>query len=238
MGNRLYVGNLPYSMRDARLAEVFGEFGSVLGARVMMERESGRSKGFGFVEMANEAQAHAAISALHGKVIDGRDLVVNKARPLGERPAREGASSLRSPYGTQRRSSNTGHGSGASDGYGGLNGARQDGTFRSPYGYPPRTRGAQQDGSFRSPYALAGQRRSSSEGRRSDADGYRSSAHTSGSTNNWGAEQDGSFRSPYGYNNPRARTTQPSGGLRSPWERRGRRNNAGRRADPSSEWEG
>ena len=124
MGNRLYVGNLPYSVRDERLAEVFRPFGNVASARVMMERDSGRSKGFGFVEMADEAQAQAAIAGLHGQPLDGRDLVVNEARPMTPRPPRSDGYS-----GARRDASGWGRGS-----------AVPDGTFRSPYGPGPRTR--------------------------------------------------------------------------------------------------
>ena len=136
MGNRLYVGNLPYSVRDERLAEVFRPFGNVASARVMMERDSGRSKGFGFVEMADEAQAQAAIAGLHGQPLDGRDLVVNEARPMTPRP----------PRGEGYGGGNYGGGSGgARQGGGGNNGwgrgnATLDGSFRSPYGPGPRTR--------------------------------------------------------------------------------------------------
>ena len=65
MGNKLYVGNLPYSVRDAELGQAFAAFGSVVSAKVMMERDSGRSKGFGFVEMGSDAEAQAAIEGRH-----------------------------------------------------------------------------------------------------------------------------------------------------------------------------
>ena len=90
MGNKLYVGNLPYSFRDNDLAQAFGEFGGVQSAKVMMERDTGRSKGFGFVEMNSDAEAQAAIQGLHGQNIGGRDLVVNEARPMEPRPPRSG----------------------------------------------------------------------------------------------------------------------------------------------------
>lgn len=86
MGNRLYVGNLPYAVRDSELAQVFTPFGTVTHARVMLERDTGRSKGFGFVEMLEESQADAAISALHGQPLGGRNLVVSAARPMQPRP--------------------------------------------------------------------------------------------------------------------------------------------------------
>ncbi|MBX9678587.1 MAG: RNA-binding protein, partial [Gemmataceae bacterium] len=81
MGKRLYVGNLPYSVADADLEEMFAAFGSVRSAQVIMDRDTGRSKGFGFVEMDADDGAAQAISALNGKEIDGRALTVNEARP-------------------------------------------------------------------------------------------------------------------------------------------------------------
>ena len=86
MGNKLYVGNLAYSVRDESLQAAFGQFGTVTSAKVMMDRETGRSKGFGFVEMGSVEAAQAAIRGMHGKTIDGRALVVNEARPREERP--------------------------------------------------------------------------------------------------------------------------------------------------------
>ncbi len=86
MGNKLYVGNLPYSFRDQDLEQTFSAFGSVQSAKVMMERDTGRSKGFGFVEMGSEAEAQAAIEGTHGQNMGGRDLVVNIARPMEPRP--------------------------------------------------------------------------------------------------------------------------------------------------------
>ena len=81
MGNKLYVGNLAYSMTDESLQQRFAEFGNVQSAKVMMDRDSGRSKGFGFVEMGTSEEAQAAIRGLNGKQIEGRDMVVNEARP-------------------------------------------------------------------------------------------------------------------------------------------------------------
>ena len=86
MGNKLYVGNLAYSVRDESLQAAFSQFGSVSSAKVMMDRETGRSKGFGFVEMGSDAEAQAAIGALNGKDNDGRALTVNEAKPREERP--------------------------------------------------------------------------------------------------------------------------------------------------------
>lgn len=84
MGNKLYVGNLPYSYRDSDMEQAFSQYGTVSSAKVMMERDTGRSKGFGFVEMASVEIAQAAITALHGVSVDGRSIVVNLARPREE----------------------------------------------------------------------------------------------------------------------------------------------------------
>ncbi len=81
VGNKLYVGNLAYSVRDETLQQSFGEFGTVTSAKVMMDRDTGRSKGFGFVEMGSDQEAQAAIRGLNGQSIDGRAIVVNEARP-------------------------------------------------------------------------------------------------------------------------------------------------------------
>ena len=90
MGNKLYVGNLPYSFRDSDLESTFAAYGSVSSAKVMMERDTGRSKGFGFVEMGSDAEAQAAIEGVNGQNMGGRDLVVNEARPMEPRPPRSG----------------------------------------------------------------------------------------------------------------------------------------------------
>ena len=90
MGNKLYVGNLPYSFRDNDLEQAFGQFGAVQSAKVMMERDSGRSKGFGFVEMSSDAEAQSAIQGMNGQSFGGRGLVVNEARPMEPRAPREG----------------------------------------------------------------------------------------------------------------------------------------------------
>ena len=84
----IYVGNLPYSASDDQLNTMFSEYGSVDSARVIMDRDSGRSKGFGFVEMSSDADAKAAIEALNGQDLDGRALTVNEARPRAERGSR------------------------------------------------------------------------------------------------------------------------------------------------------
>ena len=88
MGNKLYVGNLPYSVRDSDLEQAFGQFGAVTSAKVMMERETGRSKGFGFVEMGSDAEAQAAINGMNGQPLGGRSVVVNEARPMESRAPR------------------------------------------------------------------------------------------------------------------------------------------------------
>ena len=113
MTTKIYVGNLPYSVTDSSLESNFAEFGSVASAKVMMDRETGRSKGFGFVEMANAEVAQAAITALHGMSVDGRSIVVNLARP---REATGGAGGYSAGgYNTGARS-DVGYGNG---GYGG-----------------------------------------------------------------------------------------------------------------------
>ena len=88
MSSKLYVGNLAYSVRDDDLQQQFAAFGSVQSAKVMMERDTGRSKGFGFVEMSSPSEAEAAIQGLNGKNFGGRDLTVNIARPMESRPPR------------------------------------------------------------------------------------------------------------------------------------------------------
>ena len=90
MGNKLYVGNLPYSFRDEDLQQAFAAHGSVSSAKVMMERDTGRSKGFGFVEMGSDAEAQAAINGMNGQQYGGRGLVVNEARPIEPRAPRSG----------------------------------------------------------------------------------------------------------------------------------------------------
>ena len=122
MGNKLYVGNLAYSVRDESLQQAFGQFGSVTSAKVMMDRETGRSKGFGFVEMSSPAEAQAAMNAMNGQPLEGRAIVVNEARPREERPGGGGGGGAggggggRSPYGPGRGGPRGGGGGG---GYGG-----------------------------------------------------------------------------------------------------------------------
>ena len=90
MENKLYVGNLPYTFNDDDMHRTFSAFGSVDSAKVIMDRDSGRSKGFGFVQMATAAEATAAIDALHGQDLGGRDMVVNVATPMEPRAAHAG----------------------------------------------------------------------------------------------------------------------------------------------------
>ncbi|MBI4754206.1 MAG: RNA-binding protein [Betaproteobacteria bacterium] len=81
MGKKLYVGNLRYTVDSAELERLFGAHGTVQSAQVVMDRETGRSKGFGFVEMGSDQEAQSAIAALNGKDMGGRNMVVNEARP-------------------------------------------------------------------------------------------------------------------------------------------------------------
>ena len=118
MGNKLYVGNLPYSVRDGDLEQSFGQFGTVSSAKVMMERDTGRSKGFGFVEMASDAEAQAAISGMNGQALGGRSLVVNEARPMEPRPPRSGGGGGGGGYGGGGGGGG-GYGGGGGGGYGG-----------------------------------------------------------------------------------------------------------------------
>jgi RNA recognition motif-containing protein len=84
MGNKLYVGNLSYSVGDNELQNLFTPYGTVTSAKVIMDRDTGRSKGFGFVEMGSDQEAQAAIAACNGKEMEGRALTVNEARPKPE----------------------------------------------------------------------------------------------------------------------------------------------------------
>ena len=126
MGKKLYVGNLSYNIRDNDLQQAFGEYGAVTSAKVMMERETGRSKGFGFVEMGSDAEALAAIEGMNGQQLDGRALTVNEARPMEPRPAGGGYGA-----GGGGRSGGGGGGGygggGGGGGYGGGGGSRSGG---------------------------------------------------------------------------------------------------------------
>ena len=128
MGNKLYVGNLPYSVRDGDLEQAFGEFGAVTSAKVMMERDTGRSKGFGFVEMGSDDEAQAAINGMNGQPLGGRNVVVNEARPMEARPPRTGGGGFGGGggYGGGRREGGGGYGGGR-EGGGGFGGGREGG---------------------------------------------------------------------------------------------------------------
>ncbi len=150
MGNKLYVGNLAYSVRDDSLLQAFSPFGTVTSAKVMMDRETGRSKGFGFVEMGSDAEAQAAINGMNGQAIDGRAVVVNEARPREERPGGfGGGGGSRGGYG--------GGGGGGGYGGGGGGGGAGGGGGRSPYG-------GGGGGGGRSPYGGGGGSRSGGGG--------------------------------------------------------------------------
>ena len=112
MGRKLYVGNLAYGVTDSDLEQMFGAHGTVQSAQVIMDRDTGRSKGFGFVEMGSDQEAQAAIAALSGKEVDGRQLTVNEAKP---REDRGGGGGGRGGYGG---------GGGGRGGYGGGGGRR------------------------------------------------------------------------------------------------------------------
>ena len=169
MGNKLYVGNLPYSVRDGDLEQAFGQFGAVTSAKVMMERDTGRSKGFGFVEMGSDAEAQAAINGMNGQPLGGRSIVVNEARPMEPRPPRSGGfggggggyggggRSGGGGYGGGREGGGGGYGGGREGGGGGYGGGREggggyggggrsEGGFRSPYGSGSRNGGGRNGG--------------------------------------------------------------------------------------------
>ncbi|MFT3663789.1 RNA recognition motif domain-containing protein [Piscinibacter sp.] len=134
MGNKLYVGNLAYSIRDEDLQQSFSQFGTVTSAKVMMDRDTGRSKGFGFVEMGSDAEAQAAINGMNGQPLAGRAVVVNEARPREERPGGFGGGGGRGGYGGGGyggggRSGGGGYGGGGGGGYGGGGGRSGGGGY-------------------------------------------------------------------------------------------------------------
>ena len=144
MGNKLYVGNLAYSVRDESLLQAFGQFGNVTSAKVMMDRDTGRSKGFGFVEMGSDAEAQAAINGMNGQPLEGRAVVVNEARPREERPGGfGGGGGGRGGYG----------GGGAGYGSGGGRGGDRGG-----YGASDRHQGGDSDGGGRGSYGRGNDR--------------------------------------------------------------------------------
>jgi len=101
VGKRLYVGNLSYNVSNEQLEEMFSQYGTVSFAQVVQDRDTGRSKGFGFVEMSSDAEAQAAIDGLHNQQFDGRPLTVNEARPKEQRPGGGGGGG--GGYGRGRR---------------------------------------------------------------------------------------------------------------------------------------
>ncbi|MEP7295403.1 MAG: RNA-binding protein [Burkholderiales bacterium] len=134
MGNKLYVGNLSYNIRDEDLQQAFAQYGGVSSAKVMMDRDTGRSKGFGFVEMSSDAEAQAAINGMNGQALDGRAIVVNEARPREERPGGFGGGGGRSGGGGgfgggggRSGGGGGGFGGGGGGGYGGGGGGRSGG---------------------------------------------------------------------------------------------------------------
>ena len=184
MGNKLYVGNLPYQVRDSDLEQAFGQFGSVTSAKVMMERDTGRSKGFGFVEMGSDEEAQAAINGLNGQPLGGRDLVVNEARPMEPRPPRTGGGGFGGPRGG-------GFGGGNRGGVGGGGGGD-----RGSFGGGDRGGGG---GGFGGGGGYGGGGRS--DGGNSGGGGYGRGGNDcgfGGGGGDRGGERDGGFRSPYG----------------------------------------
>ncbi|MDB5289506.1 MAG: recognition motif protein [Phycisphaerales bacterium] len=122
MGSKLYVGNLSYNATSSDLEQLFGQHGTVQSAEVIADRETGRSKGFGFVQMGSDAEAQAAIAALNGQEHDGRALTVNEAKPREDRPrGGGGGGGGRGGYG------GGGGGGGGRGGYGGGGGGRSGG---------------------------------------------------------------------------------------------------------------
>jgi RNA recognition motif-containing protein len=136
MGNKLYVGNLAYSVRDESLQDAFSQFGTVTSAKVMMDRDTGRSKGFGFVEMGSDAEAQAAINGMNGQPLEGRAVVVNEARPREDRPGgfRSGGGGGYGGGGGGYGGGGGGRGGYGGGGGGGYGGGGGGGGGRSPYG--------------------------------------------------------------------------------------------------------
>lgn len=125
MGRKLYVGNLAYGISSSDLQQMFEEFGTVQSAQVIMDRDTGRSKGFGFVEMGSDQEAQAAITAMSGKEVDGRTLTVNEAKPREDRGGGGGGGGGgRGGYGGGRGGGGGG-GGGGRGGYGGGGGGRR-----------------------------------------------------------------------------------------------------------------
>jgi RNA recognition motif-containing protein len=133
MGNKLYVGNLAYAVRDDDLQQAFAQYGTVTSAKVMMDRETGRSKGFGFVEMGSDAEAQSAINGMNGQPLAGRAVVVNEARPREDRGGGYGGGGggRSGGYG----GGGGGYGGGGGGGYGGGGGGRSGGGGGGGGGY-------------------------------------------------------------------------------------------------------
>jgi RNA recognition motif-containing protein len=128
MAKKLYVGNLSYSVDSSELEQLFGQHGQVLSAQIINDRDTGRSKGFGFVEMANDDEATAAIAALNGQQHGGRALTVNEARPREERgPGGGGGGGYGGGGGGGRRGGFGGGGGGGRGGGGGFGGGGRGG---------------------------------------------------------------------------------------------------------------
>ncbi len=186
MGNKLYVGNLPYQVRDNDLEQAFGQFGSVTSAKVMMERDTGRSKGFGFVEMGSDDEAQAAVNGLNGQPLGGRNLVVNEARPMEPRPPRSGGGGFGGPRGGGFGGGGNrgGFGGGGGGGYGGGGGGGYGGGG-----------GGYGGGGDRGGYGGGG---GGGYGDRGGRDGGRGGNDRGFGGGDRGGDRDGGFRSPYG----------------------------------------
>ena len=122
MAVKMYVGNLTYGVTDAALEQMFAEFGQVRSAQVIMDRDTGRSKGFGFVEMSSDQEAQAAMTAMNGKQVDGRTLTVNEAKP---KESRGGGGGGGGGYGGGGGGGGGYGGGGGGGGYGGGGGKRR-----------------------------------------------------------------------------------------------------------------
>jgi RNA recognition motif-containing protein len=136
MGKKLYVGNLSYDVDSSELEQLFGQHGQVVSAQIINDRDTGRSKGFGFVEMANDAEADAAITALNGQQHNGRALTVNEARPREDRGGGGGGRGGYGGGGGGRSGGGGGYGGGGGGGrggYGGGGGGRGDRGGRDRY---------------------------------------------------------------------------------------------------------
>ena len=119
MGKKLYVGNLSYNVDSSELEQLFGAHGQVVSAQIINDRDTGRSKGFGFVEMSNDSEADAAIAALNGQQHNGRALTVNEARPREDRGGGGGGGGGRGGFGGGGGGGRSGGGGGGRGGYGG-----------------------------------------------------------------------------------------------------------------------